>query len=162
MMPQLTPPPAQIFTPVPHATTKPSPSSSQGNGTQPNMLSASQTVYYGVHVSLIDMSLVSSFEVNAHKHVAIVMWYQHWGETDGYQYFQPAWMNAVRAHGSIPLVTWDPWDPTLGANQPTYALQNIINGNFDTYIVKDRDPSGGIELDKDIDVAVRPILAARD
>lgn len=136
MMPELTPPPAQIFTPAPHATTKPSPSSSQGNGTQPNMLSASQTVYYGVHVSLIDMSLVSSFEANAHKHVAIVMWYQHWGETDGYQYFQPAWMNAVRAHGSIPLVTWDPWDPTLGANQPTYALQNIINGNFDTYIVK--------------------------
>src|SRR5947208_5809028 len=72
MMRELTPPPAQIFTPAPHATTKSSPSPSQGNGTQPNgtqpnTLSASQTVYYGVHVSLIDMSLVSSFEANAHK-----------------------------------------------------------------------------------------------
>src|SRR6266536_1703759 len=133
MMPELTPPPAQIFTPAPHATTKPSPSSSQGNGTQPNMLSASPTVYYGVHVSLIDMSLVSSFEANAHKHVAIVMWYQHWGETDGYQYFQPAWMNAVRAHGSIPLVTWDPWDPTLGAKYRFFkqcSAQGIVYRRF--------------------------------
>ncbi len=64
------------------------------------------------------------------------MWYQHWGETDGYQYFQLGWMNAVRSHGSIPLVTWDPWNPSLGANQPTYSLQNIINGNFDSDIVK--------------------------
>ncbi len=118
LMPGLTPPPAQVFTPAPLATTKPSPSpSSQGNGTQPNGISSSSPVYYGVHVALVDMSLVSTFEADAHKAVAIVMWYQHWGETDGYQYFQPAWMNAVRAHGSIPLITWDPWDPTLGANQ---------------------------------------------
>jgi len=133
-MPGLTPPPAQVFTPAPHATTKPSPS--KGNGTQPIGPPASPAVYYGVHVSFTDMSLVSSFEADAHKSVAIVMWYQHWGETDGYQYFQPGWMNAVRAHGSIPLVTWDPWNPTLGANQPTYALQNIIDGNFDAYIAQ--------------------------
>ena len=43
-MPELTPPPAQLFTPAPHATTKPSPSSTQGNGTQPNAPSASPTV----------------------------------------------------------------------------------------------------------------------
>lgn len=122
-------PPALVFTPAPHATEKPSP-------TPATVPLASPTVYYGVHVALVDMSLVSSFETDAHKPVAIVMWYQHWGVTDGYQYFQPAWMNAVRAHGSIPLVTWDPWDPTLGANQPAYALQNIINGNFDSYIVQ--------------------------
>ena len=135
IMPELTPPSAQVFTPAPHTTTKPS-SSPQGNGTQPNANSASPTVYLGVHMPLTDLSLVSSFEANAHKAVAIVMWYQHWGETDGYQYFQPSWMNAVRAHGSIPLVTWNPWNPSLGANQPAYTLQNIINGNFDAYIVQ--------------------------
>jgi beta-mannanase len=67
------------------------------------------------------------------------MWYQHWGLTDGYQYFQPGWMDIVRSHGSIPLVTWDPWIPPQGPNQPNepvYALQNIINGNFDSYITK--------------------------
>ena len=122
-------PPVQVFTPAPHITEKPSP-------TPATVPFAPPTIYYGVHVALVDMSLVSSFEANAHKPVAIIMWYQHWGVTDGYQYFQPAWMNAVRAHGSIPLVTWDPWNPTLGANQPAYVLQNIINGNFDSYIVK--------------------------
>jgi beta-mannanase len=138
LMPMLTPPPAQIFTPVAHATTKPSTSSPhpKGNVTPPNTNSASASVYFGVHMPLTDMSLVSSFEADAQKPVAIVMWYQHWGETDGYQYFQPGWLSAVRAHGSIPLVTWDPWNPSLGANQPTYSLQNIINGNFDAYIVR--------------------------
>ncbi len=138
LMPELTPPPAQVFTPAPHATTtsSSSSSSSQGNGTQPNTNPASATVYFGVHMPLTNMSLVSSFEADSQKSVAIIMWYQHWGETDGYQYFQPGWMNAMRAHGSIPLVTWDPWNPSLGANQPTYSLQNIINGNSDSYIVR--------------------------
>lgn len=98
--------------------------------------SQSPAIYYGVHVALQDMSYVAAFEADAHKAVSIVMWYQHWGVTDGYQYFQAGWMNSVRAHGSIPLVTWDPDDPTQGPNQPTYALQNIINGNFDAYITR--------------------------
>jgi beta-mannanase len=136
VVPQLTPPPAQGITPVAHSTTKPSTPSPQGNGTQPKTNSASPTVYFGVHMSLTALSLVSSFEADAQKPVAIVMWYQHWGETDGYQYFQPGWVSAIRAHGSIPLITWDPWNPSLGANQPTYSLQNIINGNFDSYIVQ--------------------------
>jgi beta-mannanase len=64
------------------------------------------------------------------------MWYQQWSNSGGYQYFQSGWMNEVRNHGSIPLVTWDPWDPAQGTNQPAFALQNIINGNFDAYISK--------------------------
>jgi Glycosyl hydrolase family 26 len=124
---ELPPPPAQIST----ATTKPS-----ATTTQATAPSASQTIYYGVHVTFEDMSLISAFEGDAHKPVAIVMWYQQWGLTDGYQYFQPAWMNAVRAHGSIPLVTWNPLNPSLGPDQPAYSLQNIINGKFDAYIVK--------------------------
>jgi beta-mannanase len=65
------------------------------------------------------------------------MWYQQWGLRNGWQYLQTYWMNAVRAHGSIPMITWDPQDPSNGtANQPAYALQNIINGNFDAYITQ--------------------------
>ena len=137
-MSQLTPPPAQVLTPISHATSQPSSTPTQGNGTQPQPVAnaGSATVYYGVHMPLMDMSLVANFETDAQKRVAIVMWYQHWGETDGYQNFQVGSMNAVRAHGSIPLVTWDPWNPNLGANQPAYSLQNIINGNFDSYIVR--------------------------
>ncbi|MGZ6281669.1 MAG: hypothetical protein ACXWPP_23815, partial [Ktedonobacteraceae bacterium] len=62
VMTQLTPPPAQIITPVAHATTKPSTSTSspQGNGTQPGPSSSPASVYLGVHMPLTDMSLVSS------------------------------------------------------------------------------------------------------
>jgi len=98
--------------------------------------SPSSTVYLGVHVPgwLQDLSLVTAFEANAQKAVSIVMWYQGWGLTDGSQNFETSWMNAVRNHGSIPLVTWEPWLYTQGVNQSAYSLQNIINGRFDAYI----------------------------
>jgi len=89
-----------------------------------------------VHLPVLDIPDLEAFESDAHKAVSIVMWYQQWGNTDGYQNFQPGWMNEVRNHGSIPLVTWDPWNPTQGMNQPAFSLQNIINGHFDAYITR--------------------------
>lgn len=81
------------------------------------------------------MAEVSAFEAAAQKAVSIVMFYQQWGLTNGWQNFQPGWMNAIRAHGAIPLLTWDPENPVPGGpDQPAYSLQNIINGNFDSYI----------------------------
>ena len=65
-----------------------------------------------------------------------LLWYQGWGLTDGTQNFETSWMNTVRNHGSIPLITWEPWLYTKGVNQPKFALRNIINGNFDSYIKK--------------------------
>lgn len=100
-------------------------------------LNASQ-VYLGVHVSGQPGSLtqLNAFEHDAKKQVSIVMWYQGWGVPDASRYFQPDWMNAIRNHGSIPMVTWEPWNYTLGINQSAYSLQNIINGRFDTYITQ--------------------------
>jgi len=90
-----------------------------------------------VHVSIDSLSYITAFEADAHKAVSIVMWYQQWGLTDGWQYLQPSWMNTVRSHGAIPLVTWDPENPSVyGPVQPAYSLQNIINGNFDAYITR--------------------------
>jgi hypothetical protein len=105
--------------------------------TYPTAPAGSASIYYGVHVAVDSLSAVSAFEADAGKAVSIVMWYQQWGLTDGWQYLQPSWMDAVRSHGSIPLVTWDPQDPfNASPNQPAYALQNIINGNFDAYITR--------------------------
>lgn len=92
-------------------------------------------IYYGVHVPSRNLTEVTAFESDARKAVAIVMWYQQWGMTDGSQYLQSDWMNEVRTHGSIPLVTWEPWDPFQGVNQPAYALQQIIDGMYDDYIL---------------------------
>ena len=42
----------------------------------------------------------------------------------------------VERRGSIPEITWEPWDTTkpLGASQPRYSLRNIADGKFDSYI----------------------------
>ncbi|MHB8599701.1 MAG: glycoside hydrolase family 26 protein [Ktedonobacteraceae bacterium] len=98
--------------------------------------SQGSSIYYGVNVPgwLQNLTGVSAFEHDVNKPVSIVMWYQGWGTSDGSQYFESSWMNNVRNHGSIPLVTWEPWNYTQGINQPNYSLRNIINGSFDTYI----------------------------
>lgn len=95
-------------------------------------------IYYGVHVAgwLQDLSAVTAFEADVHKAAAIVLWYQGWGVKDGSQHFEVTWMNTVRNHGSIPFVSWEPWDYTQGLRQPAYSLQNIIDGRFDPYITQ--------------------------
>ena len=144
-LPTNTPAPAQTWvlasqpTPLPSGTPKKgSPPSTSSSTTPPPPPAAGPTsIYYGVHVEFDSLSYVTSFEADARKAVSLVMWYQQWGLTDGWQYLQPGWMNTVRAHGSIPLITWDPENPVPGGPvQPTYTLQNIINGNFDAYITR--------------------------
>jgi hypothetical protein len=100
-------------------------------------LFASQ-VYFGVHVpgQLWNLNQVEAFERDVNKPVSIVMWYQGWGVPDSSRYFQPVWMNNVRNHGAIPMVTWEPWNYTHGINQPEYSLKNIINGRYDDYIAQ--------------------------
>jgi len=95
-------------------------------------------LYYGVHIPgwLDNISSGTAFESKAQKAASIVMWYQGWELTDGGQNFQPNWMEPIRTHGSIPLVTWESWLYTDGVNQPAYSLQNIINGAFDSYLTR--------------------------
>jgi len=104
--------------------------------------SAIQTsaVYYGVFTDNIfyNFSTLSPFETLAGKQVAIVMDYQDWNFelNDAASQFSPSWMNQVRSHGSIPLVTWEPQNSQNGVNQPTYQLRNIYNGTYDAYLRK--------------------------
>lgn len=93
-------------------------------------------IYYGVNVPSRTIAQVQAFETDAQKAVAVVMWYQQWGMLDGSQDFLSDWMSQVQTHGSIPMVTWEPWDPSQGVNQPAYALEQIINGSFDAYIIR--------------------------
>jgi hypothetical protein len=103
------------------------------------------SVYFGVHVPgwLDDLDALTTFENDAQKKVSIVMLYQGWGLTDGTQNFQTSWMDNIRSHGSIPMVTWEPWlytDPNE-ENQPDYQLIDIISGTFDSYVTTWADDS---------------------
>lgn len=39
----------------------------------------------------------------------------------------------VRA-GAVPELTWEPWDPARGVDQPAYALDRIARGEHDAYV----------------------------
>lgn len=45
-------------------------------------------------------------------------------------------LNAVRARGAVPLVTWEPWAWGGGLEQPAYSLDRIAAGDFDAHIAQ--------------------------
>jgi len=64
---------------------------------------------------------------------AIVMWYQDWAD-QSVTPFDAEVMSAITDRGATPLITWEPWDPTLGIEQPRFSLAAIGRGDHDDYI----------------------------
>jgi beta-mannanase len=61
---------------------------------------------------------------------SVVMWYQDWAHSG----FDATRMDAVASRGLMPMVTWEPWDYTLGTSQPAYSLAAIAGGTYDAYV----------------------------
>jgi mannan endo-1,4-beta-mannosidase len=100
------------------------------------------SIYYGAYTGswLQNLQTVVQFESSVQKTMSIVMWYQEW-DNSVLAVFHPAWMNNVRQHGAIPMISWEPWAGNPNAVNvnsdncsQTYDLQNIISGKFDPYI----------------------------
>ena len=84
-----------------------------------------------------DMAHVSATENLIGKRAAILMWYKHWGGP--WNNFYAQWVNAVTAHGSVPMITWMSDDHTLAGYpspqvESAYSNQRIISGAFDDFI----------------------------
>lgn len=79
-----------------------------------------------------DLAQVNAFEQTAHAHAGIVMWFADWQHAQ----LRVAQLRAVARRGSIPEISWEPWDYTLGLRhaQPRYTLASIIAGDHDAYI----------------------------
>jgi hypothetical protein len=79
-----------------------------------------------------DLGQVNRFEQSARTHLGIVMWFADW------RHNRPdlAQLRAVAARGSIPEISWEPWDASRGLRhpQPRYTLGSIIAGRHDDYI----------------------------
>jgi beta-mannanase len=60
-----------------------------------------------------------------------VTWYSAWATTPDFNSTAAA---QVAARGAVPEVTWEPWDPAAGVDQPAYSLDRITAGAHDTYI----------------------------
>ena len=82
-----------------------------------------------------DQGRMAEFTRLVGRRPAITMWYQSWASPKSREFNQSA-MDAVIAQGSIPMVTWEPWDWRRGAEQPQYSLRTIASGTHDPYIRK--------------------------
>lgn len=79
-----------------------------------------------------DLSEVNAFEQHARLHADIVMWFVDWQRGT----FDAAQAQAVSERGSIPEISWEPWDSRIALRtpQPDYTLESIIEGRHDAYI----------------------------
>jgi hypothetical protein len=80
-----------------------------------------------------DLTQVDAFEDAAQRHADIVMWYADWAHTPR---FDAAQARAVARRGSVPEISWEPWDSTqpLGRAQPRFSLRGIAAGADDPYL----------------------------
>jgi beta-mannanase len=80
-----------------------------------------------------ELQQVNTFEQDARRHADIVMWFADWAHVAN---FDPRQAAAVAARGSVPEISWEPWDSSrpLGAAQPNFRLSGIIRGVHDAYI----------------------------
>jgi hypothetical protein len=107
----------------------------------------SPTVYWGARIgggtygstfgdAPWDGQTIARFEQHTQKGASIIAFGLQWYRGGQAQKFEPAPFDAARAHGSIPMVDWNPSD--TGANpayvQPDFQLQDITGGRYDTYI----------------------------
>lgn len=86
------------------------------------------------------MDRLDAYTEVSDKHPAILMWFQPWAE-NGSSQFDTAAVVATLRRGSIPLITWEPWDPGADphlvpdpSKQPEFQLSRIVDGEFDGYM----------------------------
>lgn len=85
----------------------------------------------GVDVESVGTTLHLGDEVG--RSVDVLNFYDafHW-EAD----FPVALVTAIDDAGCVPEITWEPWNPHAGPDQPDYALAQIAGGRYDLYIAR--------------------------
>lgn len=111
-----------------------------GGRTRPLRLHAPNSIYFGATIDVggqqapFEMGVADQFERQVHKPLSIISWGQPWYSAQyckGYCAFTPAQFDAVRAHGSIPLLSWSSF-PGNGA----FSDAAIASGSQDSYITQ--------------------------
>lgn len=75
-------------------------------------------------------SNIAAYQALIGRELALVMFYSDFTSS-----FPLSDCTTISNNGSVPCITWEPWRGSIAdANDPTYSIQKIINGDFDTYI----------------------------
>jgi hypothetical protein len=78
-----------------------------------------------------DLSEVSSISSRTGATIDQVTFYAAWSKGGD---FPAPDASRIAATGAVPELTWEPWDPTAGLDQPAYALDTITAGAHDAYL----------------------------
>jgi len=99
-------------------------------------LTTAGPLYWGAYIDGVpwDQGRLDAFEARAGKGASLVHWGQPWRRDGGYQPFQTAIFDRVRAGGALPLLDWGSWDYSAGPDQPAFALAAIARGDHDAFI----------------------------
>jgi beta-mannanase len=76
---------------------------------------------------------INEFEQAAGEHAGVVMWFSDWEHHEAPDLDQ---VRLVIERGSIPEITWEPWDASRGFGTPQrrYRLRHIVAGRYDGLI----------------------------
>lgn len=96
---------------------------------------AACSIAFGLYQRGVPWSLdeLSAREQGLSRRAAIAHWYVHWGDETAR--FNPALLERIRGHGSLSMVTWEPWaGPPARPQENPFPLRQIARGAFDAYI----------------------------
>jgi hypothetical protein len=80
-----------------------------------------------------DLSEMESIASRTGADVDQVTFYAAWSNGGD---FPAADASRITAAGAVPELTWEPWDPAAGLDQPAYALDTITAGAHDAYLTR--------------------------
>jgi beta-mannanase len=102
---------------------------------QPTAPAASNSRTFGLALPGVPDDLTELREATAQLGSApdTVTWYVAWSTRGD---FPTTGAAAVAAAGAVPEITWEPWDPASGTDQPAYRLRTIASGAFDGYLAR--------------------------
>ncbi|HEV2791346.1 MAG TPA: glycosyl hydrolase, partial [Solirubrobacterales bacterium] len=84
-----------------------------------------------------DMNAVTRFEEGTKKKVSMVNFFQPFANcnpTCSFYRFPVTPMNNIRAHGSIPVLSWSSQSLPAYREQPDFQLSDVNSGRYDAYI----------------------------
>jgi len=89
-----------------------------------------------VHGAPHDAQALDRFAELIQRSPAIVMWFDEWGSANAItgETVDLDLLRTVTERGAVPMITWEPWNPFGGIDQPDYRLTLIARGDFDAYI----------------------------
>jgi hypothetical protein len=111
------------------------PSFASNNEVSAHPASTVNPIYFGLmYPNSPDVNSLSAIGSQVGKQASLDLWYESWELNGQLQAFPTGQMEAIREHGSIPVLAWEPDNYPLGANQPQFSLASIINGAWDTFL----------------------------